>query len=91
MTLTKKDKQQLLDWGYKPEDIPAIEEAINNGMEFITLYRNGDDRNHVTAEGAKRILGCKEFLSGVGRSTFHSSAIRENNGKSVYFHYKWWD
>ena len=90
MILSKKEKKQLLDWGFKPEDIPVIEDAINNGMEFITLFPNGEDRNHITAEGAKRLLGTKEFLSGVGRSTFHSSAIRENNKKQVYFYYKWW-
>ena len=90
MILSKKDKEQLLNWGYKPEDIPVIEDAINNGMKFITLFPNGLNRNHITAEGAKRLLGTKEFLSGVGRSTFHSSAIREHNKKQVYFHYKWW-
>lgn len=90
MTLSKKDKEQLLDWGYKPEDIPVIEDAINNGMEFITLFPNGENRNHITAEGAKRVLGTKEFLSGVGRSTFHSSCIRTNGKKAVYFYYKWW-
>lgn len=90
MTLSKKDKEQLLNWGYNPEDMPVIENAINNGMEFITLFPNGENRNHITAEGAKRLLGTKEFLSGVGRSTFHSSAIRENNKKQVYFYYKWW-
>ena len=40
MTLSKKEKKQLLDWGYNPEDIPVIENAINNGMEFITLFPN---------------------------------------------------
>ena len=90
MTLQNKDKEQLLNWGYNPEDIPVIENAINNGMEFITLFPNGKNRKHITAEGAKRLLGTKEFLSGVGRSTFHSSAIRENNKKQVYFYYKWW-
>jgi hypothetical protein len=90
MTLSKKDKEQLLDWGYKPEDIPVIEGAINNGMEFITLFPNGENRNHITAEGAKRQLGTKEFLSGVGRSTFHSSCSRTNGKKAVYFYYKWW-
>ena len=63
---------------------------FNNGMEFITLFPNGENRNHITAEGAKRLLGTKEFLSGVSRSTFHSTAIRENNKKQLYFHYKWW-
>lgn len=90
MTLSKNDKKQLLDWGYLQEDIPVIENAINNGMEFTTLYPNGKDRNHISPEGAKRLLGTTEFLSGVGRSTFHSSAIRENNKKKVYFYYKWW-
>ena len=90
MVLSKKEKQQLLNWGYKPEDIPCIEEAINNGMEFITLFPNGEDRNHITPEGAKRILGTEAFLSGVGRSTFHSTAIRENGKRQVYFHYQWW-
>ena len=90
MTLSKKDKEQLLDWGYKPEDIPVIENAINNGMEFITLFPNGENRNHITAEGAKKLLGTQEFLSGVGRSTFHSSCIRTNGKKALYFYYKWW-
>ena len=90
MKLSEKDKKQLLDWGYNPEDMSVIENAINNGMEFITLFPNGENRNHITAEGAKRLLGAKEFLSGASRSTFHSTAIRENNKRQVYFHYKWW-
>lgn len=90
MILSKKDKEQLLNWGHNLEDIPVIENAINNGMEFITLFPNGENRNHITAEGAKRLLGTKEFLSGVSRSAFHSSAIREHNKKQVYFYYKWW-
>ena len=90
MKLSEKDKKQLLDWGYNPEDMSVIENAINNGMEFITLFPNGENRNNITAEGAKRLLGTKEFLSGASRSTFHSTAIRENNKRQVYFHYKWW-
>lgn len=91
MEFNKKEKKQLLEWGYPESDIAHIEDAINGGMEFITLFPNGKNKNHITAEGAKKVLGTKEFLSGVGRSAFHSSCIRTNGKKSVYFYYKWWD
>lgn len=88
MELTKKDKEQLLKWGYLEEDFAQIERAINNGN--IESYSKRNGWKQIPPETAVRMIGRKEFLSGVSRAAFHASAQREDakNRYRVSFEYR---
>lgn len=79
MKLTKKDKTTLSHWGYSKEDLLQIEKAL----KVTTLELDGEE---VSVEGAIKTLGRKKFLSGIGRSSFHWTALRENEkGEAIFF------
>ena len=84
MKLTNEDKALLLDWGYPEEDFAQIEEAFQKSK---TTYELGDFR--ISREEAIRLLGRRQYLSGVARSAFHRTAAREvpmsTSGEVVYF------
>lgn len=88
--LTDKDKELLRKWGYPESDLLQIEDAANEGK--IKSYRKETASwNHISVDGAIRILGRTEFLSGLSRAAFHRSAQRENNGRRVSFDLGvWW-
>lgn len=89
MQLTEKDKALFLSKGYTESDLPQLQDAANEVR--LTLI-NGDDEQRTTKREAIRILGRETFLSGIGRSAFHASCIRDSSdGQSVYFDLrKWW-
>lgn len=89
MTLTEKDKALFLSKGYTEIDLPQLQDAVNEVR--LTLI-NGDNEQHITKRDAIRILGRETFLSGIGRSAFHSSCIRDSSdGQSINFDLrKWW-
>lgn len=82
MELTKKDKEQLLKWGYLEEDIYDIEKTM--GCIKILSFKSA---RYITFNDAIRMIGRKEWLSGIARTTFHGSAMRtgKNNRHSIYF------
>lgn len=84
MKLTNKDKKYLIAIGYSDNDLTAIEDAIRNIRYdvFDSIPIN------ITQKEAIRLLGREEYLSGVARATFHSSAVRYHqtmNNVEVYF------
>lgn len=81
MKLNRNEKALLLKWGHPKSDLPQIEKAL---QKSITNYKcNGTT---ISREEAIQILGKTVFLSGISRSAFHFTAMRQNNeGKSVYF------
>ena len=87
MELTKKDKEQLLKWGYLEEDFPQIQRAIDNGK--IESFSRKDLWKRITPETALKMIGRTEFLSGVSRAAFHVSAERRGKNKyaRLYFEY----
>lgn len=81
MKLTKQDKTQLLNWGYTEQDFPQIEAAMNPHNTQYTF-----NNNPINREQALFLLGWEEYLSGIARSAFHWSAVRETeDGQEVYF------
>lgn len=81
MKLTKADKDLLLSWGYDESDFPQIEEAMRKKK---TQYELGNSQ--ISREEAIQRLGRRNFLSGIARSAFHYSAVRETiDGERVYF------
>lgn len=84
MKLTNKDKKYLIAIGYSDNDLTAIEDAIRNIRYevFDSIPIN------ITQKEAIRLLGREEYLSGVARATFHSSAVRHHQTMTnvvVYF------
>lgn len=91
MELTKKDKEQLLKWGYLEEDFPYIEKALMNMK--IESYSDKKGYKQISFESALRMIGRTEVLSGVGRATFHASAVRTGSKNRYYicFEYRPWE
>ena len=84
MKLTKSDKDILRGMGVPDEDFHQIEQAASK-----TIYEHYPKKGvgwKISARKAEEILGRKEFLSGLSRSAFHWSAMRDNaSGDQVYF------
>lgn len=78
--LQKSDKEYLLSIGYLDRDLPQIEEAVGK-----TIYET-EEGKRVSHKEARRILGTERFLSGIGRSAFHFSSVRDGmDGTKIYF------
>ena len=94
LRLSDSDIEYLKKIGHTEEDIPQIEEALNNTI--YTLGNAGkssdgsieipDEQNDVeiTAQEAREILGDEKFLSGLSRSAFHYTSGRWNNDDTKY-------
>lgn len=84
MKLTEEDKKLLLSWGFAEGDFRQIEEAMQKSK---TKYKLGSVR--ISREEAIRLLGRREYLSGLSRSAFHYTAARSvpmsTTGETVYF------
>lgn len=76
MKLTDKDKEYLLSIGHPEEDLSQIEEAMSAKKTTYTLTVPGQEEQPIAREKAIQILGRETFLSGLGRSAFHSTALR---------------
>ena len=86
MKLTNKDKEYLIAIGYSDNDLTAIEDAIRNIRYEVEVFDSIDI--NITQKEAIRLLGREQFLSGVARATFHSSAVRHHQTMTnvvVYF------
>ena len=83
MKLSNKDKKYLRDIGHTDMDFNQIENASRyTKYEFF----NVNDESIVTKISQKQaieILGRETFLSGLGRSAFHSSAVRYNSDDTI--------
>lgn len=81
MKLTKKDKNYLLSVGHLEDDFSQIEFAMQRKH---TLYEL--EEKNISREEAIRLLGRERYLSGIGRSAFHFSAVQDtDDGRVVYF------
>lgn len=84
MKLTNKDKNYLLSIGYGNDDFSIIEETVR----FIRYELIGIPDIRISKDKAIKILGRELFINGIGRATFHGTAIRrctENTNIEVYF------
>lgn len=89
MKLTENDRQYLISIGYLIEDLPDIEASAKNiRCELYFTNVGACPPIKVSHKQAIAILGRKTFLSGIGRATFHSSAIRSSDSirnAEIYF------
>lgn len=70
MKLTNRDKEILRKWGYSEDDLKQIEEAKRK-----TVYEL-NSKEKISCQDAIKLLGREGFLSGISRSAFHWSALR---------------
>lgn len=87
MVLQKQDIDILKIWGYLDSDIPQIQKAIK--VSTYELYKRlNEDRStlvmELTAKEAYRRIGREAFLSGISRSAFHWSSVRDCVNENYY-------
>lgn len=79
MKLTEQQKTWLREWHEDEKSFPQIEEALD-----VTTYEL--DGRKISRKEARNYLGERVFLSGIHRSAFHWSAVRQaSNGAEIYF------
>jgi len=81
MKLTLTDKSILSEIGHRKEDFEQIELATSKRYTKYEL-----DDKPISLEEVLRLMDRKEYLSGIARSAFHWSAVRNTlDGRTVYF------
>lgn len=91
MKLTDKDKKYLLSIGYHQVDLATIEKMGKNIRCVLCFSEDNKPEIKLTQNQAIGILGRETFLSGIGRATFHQSAMRSTDNIKdvrVYFNSK---
>jgi hypothetical protein len=85
-TLTDEDVAHLTQLGYPEKEIKQIARAARKAITTYRLFA-GDFTRRISREEAIEILGRKTWLSGLCRSAFHYTSVRENddNSKTVHF------
>lgn len=83
MKVNKEDKEFLISLGYREQDIRQIGEAMTKTV--YTLYKSNGEEERISRLKAREILGDEEYLSGIGRSAFHWSSMRGEEGNRVHF------
>ena len=85
MTLTEKDKADLLAMDVPAEDFQQIEEVAQTKYTRYMLYENGSERGkRISREETIRLLGRRVWLSGLARSAFHYTACRGPDGGTFF-------
>jgi len=79
MFLTEQDKEILLNQGYLDKDMDQIDRAV----ALTDFEIEGEPIDLISL---LKVMDRKEFISGMGRSAFHESAVRDTkDGRNVYF------
>lgn len=90
MKLTNKDKKYLISIGYNTEDFSVIEETTKH-IKYELLLNDNESKYKFKLNQKEiiKILGRDGFISGLGRATFHWSAVRcietQQGTISIYF------
>ena len=89
MKLTNKDKDYLISIGYLNEDLHIIEFTIKRmRYEMFFTTKKVIPAIRLTQKQVISMLGRETFLSGAGRATFHSTAVRTSDSLpnvAIYF------
>lgn len=77
MKLTNKDKDYLMSIGYPNDELFDIENATNN-MKYTLFFENEEIMTEIkiTKKQVIDMIGRNAFLSGLGRATFHRTAVQ---------------
>ena len=81
--LTAEDKKILLEWGEEEKYFDQIELEANV-CELTQCYKSKPDRK-ITRDEAIKILGRREWLSGIQRTAFHWNCGRYKGNRYVHF------
>lgn len=85
--LTQEEKDILADFGYSCKDFKQIEKAMQKSKtsyRFIPLKTdNNESPKIISREEVIRIIGKRDYLSGIARSAFHRTAYRENQARTA--------
>ena len=84
MKLTKKDKEYLLSIGYAERDFEQIEDIAKYTKYDMFTKKDESIVTRITQKKAIEILGRNIYLSGLGRTAFHYSAVRYNDEGTIY-------
>ena len=71
MKLTNKDKNYFISVGYIDEDFAVIENA---SIRYELIIN--DVSIKISQKEIVKLLGRNNFLTGIGRATFHNTAMR---------------
>ena len=87
--LSEDDQAELIHHGYSESDIQLIDRSIETTDYRLfgkdaSLFEKG---KKISAKKARSLLDTEEFLSGVGRSTLHLTAVRNlPDGRKIHFY-----
>ena len=89
MKFTKKDKEYILHLygGIQKtvdEDIGQIEAAADVTEYYVMDKSHDDNKRKISRLGAIRLLGREGWISGLVRSAFHWTAMRETKDGNRY-------
>ena len=73
MKLNKEEEKILIDWDYSQEDVQQIKSLC---YKFTLCHKNGKEEK-ISIERANEKLSKEQFLSGIGRATFHRTSYRK--------------
>lgn len=86
MKLTNQDKEYLKKIGYTNKDFSQIEQATGKTIYTLCDENSGKETRINTAD-AIETLGRENYLSGISRSAFHWSAVRETKIKGIVVYF----
>lgn len=86
MKLTNKDKEYLKKLGYTSIDFAQIEQATGK-TNYTLCDENSGKETTINREKAIEVLGREKYLSGISRSAFHWSAVRETETENIYVYF----
>ena len=84
MKLTNKDKKYLLSIGYTENDFEQISNIAKYTKYEMFTKENESIVTRITQRECIKLLGRNTFLSGLGRTAFHRSAVRYNDEGTIY-------
>lgn len=84
MKLTNKDKKYLLSIGYVENDLEQIGSIAKYTKYEMFTKKDESIVTTITQKKAIELLGRNTFLSGLGRTAFHHSAVRYNDEGTIY-------
>lgn len=84
--LSLNDIKILKEKGVPDKDFQQIDYAISVTIYEFHKNSNDDAYKKVSKEEARELLGDEAFLSGIERSAFHMTSLREcKNGGAILF------
>ena len=84
MKLTKADKAYLISINESEQDFPQIEEAMEVTKYELTDADGKETIRSISRKEAIELLGRENWLSGLDRSAFHWTAMRQTKDEKGY-------